>query len=200
MKCIHLVSSATILILFAAYSTVFAQDCEWCGTGEAPATVSWSTQIAPASEPGERLIVTGFVFQSDGETPAPGVLIYAYHTNSGGIYPKRGDETGNGLRHGYLRGWVKTDSAGRYRFDTIRPAAYQSQGGEPAHIHYTVQAPGQAEYWLDGAWFSDDPRVTGDLIATLTRQGGFPNVMSVARDSLGVWHGRRDIRLDAPGQ
>lgn len=188
--------AAMILFVLMAPASASAQDCEWCGTAEAPVSVSWSAQIADAAEPGERLVVTGYVYQQDGVTPAPGVVIYAYHTNAEGIYPKRGDETGNGRRHGYLRGWVKTDTTGRYRFQTIRPAAYQSHGGEPAHIHYTIQPPGGAEYWLDGAWFADDPRVNGDQIASLTRRGGFSNVMAVARDSLGVWHGRRDVKLE----
>lgn len=200
MERIRLARLLGLLVVPAAIGVALAQDCEWCGTDEAPASVSWSTRIASANEPGERLVVTGYVFRADGITPAPDVLIYAYHTNAEGVYPKRGDETGNGRRHGYLRGWVKTDSTGHYRFETIRPAAYQSHGGEPAHIHYTVQAPGQSEYWLDGAWFADDPRVTAELIAELTRPGGMPNVMPVSRDSLGVWHGRRDIRLETPAQ
>lgn len=196
MKGIRLISVLGLLGLSAACGGAQPLDCEWCGTAEAPDSISWSTQIAPENESGERLVVTGYVFMADGKTPAPDVLIYAYHTNAEGVYPKRGDETGNGRRHGYLRGWMKTDSTGHYRFETIRPAPYQSHGGEPAHIHYTVQAPGQAECWLDGAWFSDDPRVTDEVIAELTRPGGFGNVMSVSRDSLGVWHGRRDIRLE----
>lgn len=184
------------MFLLAACGDVPAQDCEWCGTAEAPAEVAWSTQIAADSEPGDRLVVTGQVFEGDGVTPAVDVLLYVYHTNAAGVYPKRGDEVGNGRRHGYLRGWLKTDQSGRYRFETIRPAPYTTHGGEPAHIHYTVQAPGQAEYWLDGAWFSDDPRVTESQEAALTRRGGFTNVMEISRDSLGVWHGQRDIQLE----
>ena len=191
----RLVPVLGVLVFLAACGDLPAQDCEWCGTAEAPADVTWSTQIVADSEPGDRLVVTGQVFERDGETPAPDVLIYVYHTNTEGVYPRRGDEVGNGRRHGYLRGWLKTDSSGRYRFETIRPAPYTTHGGEPAHIHYTIQAPGEAEYWLDGAWFSDDPRVTESQEAALTRRGGFTNVMEMSQDAHGVWHGRRDIRL-----
>ena len=80
------------------------QGSSWGGTSEAPNDVSWSTRIASAEELGERLVVVGTVYLEDGLTPAPGVLIYAYHTNAQGKYPKRGDEAGNGRLHGYLRG------------------------------------------------------------------------------------------------
>lgn len=174
-----------------------AQECAWCGMQDAPDSLSWSIQVAPPSEPGDRLVVTGTVFDKDGVTPAPDVLIYVYHTNAEGVYPKSGDEEGNARNHGYLRGWMITDAKGRYRFETIRPAPYETHRGEPAHVHYTIQAPGEGEYWLNAAWFSDDPRVTAENLAALQRTGGFPNVMEVSRDSTGVWHGQRDIILES---
>jgi protocatechuate 3,4-dioxygenase beta subunit len=173
-----------------------AQECGWCGMQDAPASLSWSTRIAPASEPGERLVVTGTIYREDGLTPAGGVVIYVYHTNNQGVYPKRGDERGNARNHGYLRGWMRTGPEGNYRFETIRPAPYHTHGGEPAHIHYTIQAPGEREYWLNAAWFSDDPRVTEENLTALQRTGGFSNVMDVSRDPEGTWHGRRDIILE----
>jgi len=171
------------------------QESSWGGTSEAPNEVSWTTVIASPEEPGERLVVEGRVYLEDGHTPAPGVTIYAYHTNAQGEYPKRGDETGNGRLHGYLRGWMRTDSSGRYRIETIRPAPYPTHDGEPAHIHYTIQPSGGEEYWINAAWFSDDPRVTDELVSGLKRKGGSSNVMEVSRDSDGVWHGQRDIVL-----
>lgn len=182
--------------LYLMTSLATGQECSWCGMADAPKSLSWSTQIAAISEPGERLVVTGTVFHKDGRTPAADVRVYVYHTNNKGIYPKRGDERGNGRRHGYLRGWMQTDASGQYRFETIRPAPYQTHGGEPAHIHYTIQPPGKKEYWLNAAWFSDDPRVTDELVNKLERRGGFSNVMEVSRDDSGVWHGRRDIVLE----
>ncbi|MBY0436526.1 MAG: intradiol ring-cleavage dioxygenase, partial [Cyclobacteriaceae bacterium] len=37
-------------------------------------------------EPGTRLIVTGKVYQRDGRTPAPGVIVYYWQTDSKGLY------------------------------------------------------------------------------------------------------------------
>jgi protocatechuate 3,4-dioxygenase beta subunit len=186
-----------VLLFACSYSVEAQQTCNWCGMQDAPDSLSWSIQIAAASEPGDRLVVEGTVYREDAVTPAKGVLVYVYHTNAEGVYPKRGDETDNAALHGYLRGWMLTDSEGRYRFATIRPAPYETHGGEPAHVHYTIQAPGQREYWLNAAWFSDDPRVTPDNRAALQRTGGFSNVMDVSRDASGVWRGRRDIILES---
>ncbi len=171
--------------------------CNWCGTSEHPEDVTWSTKIAPDDEPGERIIISGTVYQSDGTTPAEGVIIYAYHTNIEGIYPKRGNEEGNGKYHGYLRGWMKTDAHGKYEFETIRPAPYHSHGGEPAHIHYTIQSEEYPEYWLASVWFKDDPRVTDELVKNVQRNGGFSNVVSLNEDENGIFRGERNIVLES---
>ena len=169
------------LILFLALQL---PSCEWCGVGEAPKNITSTAKIAAASERGERMVLSGRVLKADGRTPAPGVILYAYHTNVDGIYPKRGDETGNARRHGYLRGWLKTDAQGRYRIETIRPGSYPS-GGAPAHVHVVVGEPGKSEYSIDDFEFEGDPY--------LRRSG--PGVVSLkSRD--GVWYGSRDIVLE----
>src|SRR5688572_15322944 len=53
-----------------------------------------------------RIAINGTVYKEDGKTPAPGVIIYIYHTDQAGVYPTRGDEKGWAKRHGYLRGWM----------------------------------------------------------------------------------------------
>lgn len=169
-------------------------DCEWCGAADAPPDPGWQAVIPPVDEPGEALVMEGRVFKADGATPAPGVLIYVYHTNAQGVYPKRGDETGNGQRHGYLRAWMKTDEQGRYRFRTIRPAPYPGRD-DPAHIHITLTPPGGTEDWIDSFWFKGDPLITGKQLRKVTRPAGQSNVVELSMDKNGVWQGRRDILL-----
>lgn len=115
--------------------------CEWCGATETPADASWSTTTAGHDEPGERLVISGTAYQADGTTPAPSVILYVYHANAEGLYPRRGTETGNGRRHGYLRGWVRTSERGRYRVETTQPGTYPTRT-EPARIRVTVKEPG----------------------------------------------------------
>lgn len=107
-------------------------------------------------EPGTKLGVSGIIYRQDGKTPAANVVMYFYHTDQSGIYPKKGNEKGLAKRHGYLRGWVKTDATGAYRFYTLRPASYPNSSN-PAHIHAIIKEPGKSEYWIDDFLFEDDP-------------------------------------------
>jgi protocatechuate 3,4-dioxygenase, beta subunit len=157
--------------------------CEWCGVLEAPPNITSSVTIAPATERGERMVLSGRVLKAD-RTPAAGVILYAYHTNVAGIYPRRGSETGNARRHGYLRGWVKTDAQGRYRIESIRPGNYPT-GRFAAHVHVVVGEPGKAEYTVPDFEFAGDPYLGdrgGEGVVTLVRRNG-------------VWYATRDIVL-----
>lgn len=169
--------------------------CEGCeALHEHPAgALSWQTTIPPAGEPGQRLVLTGTVYQADGTKPAAGVVLYAYHTNAAGHYPTRGTETGWSRRHGYLRGWVKTDAQGRYRFDTIRPGPYPGRP-DPAHIHLVVKEPSHPPYWIEEVVFEGDPRLQAKSLPADPRGG--PGLVGLTRDRHGVWHGRRDILLE----
>jgi len=106
-----------------------------------------------------QLRLEGRVFQKDEKTPAKNVILYIYHTNREGLYSKRPDATGWAKRHGYIRGWIKTDHTGFYTFYTFRPAAYPN-GREPEHIHVTVKEPDKNEYYIDDFTFSDDPMLS----------------------------------------
>jgi protocatechuate 3,4-dioxygenase beta subunit len=170
-------------------------DCEWCGATEAPPGIGPSASLAGPDEPGEPLLVTGTVYRPDAVTPASGVVIYAYQTDAEGRYSTRGDETGNGRRHGALRGWVRTNASGSYEFRTIRPAPYPSRS-EPAHIHMTVLPPGGEEYWIDSVMFADDPLLTDRIRARLESRGG-TGVVDLERDAGGVLNAHRDIILMA---
>jgi len=123
------------------------------------------TQTSP------KLKLTGTIYKKDGKTPAKDVLVYIYHTNRSGIYPTKGDEKNWGKRHGYLRGWIKTDKTGKYTFYTFRPAAYPN-GLEPEHIHITIKEPNTNEYYIDEIVFEDDPMLTLKARNELENRGG----------------------------
>lgn len=176
--------------------TTDPESCSWCGSSEAPDNLSWRTKIAPEDEPGEKIIISGTVYLPDGKTPAEDIIIYVYHTNAEGVYPKKGDETGNGKRHGYLRSWMKTNADGKYEFETIRPAPYRTHGGEPAHIHYTITGEDYPEYWITSVWFADDSRVTDEYLKSVKRSGGFSNVVTLTKDENDISRGERNIILE----
>ncbi|HSK14190.1 MAG TPA: hypothetical protein VK907_13310, partial [Phnomibacter sp.] len=107
-------------------------------------------------EAGQKLAVTGTVYQLDGKTPAPGVIIYYWHTGSNGLYSFREAMPAGTRSHGYLRGWVRTDENGHYSIYTIRPAPYPNED-MPAHIHLSIKEPDvDNEYYTDDLVFDDD--------------------------------------------
>lgn len=157
-----------------------------------PDSLSWQARIAPEGEPGEPMIVRGTVTDRHGE-PAAGVVLYAYHTDAGGIYPPDDELTGHARRHGELRGWARTDERGRYRFETIRPGSYP--GGEtPAHVHMHVVEPGCCTYYVEAIHFTDDPLLGEGGDEEPSPRGG-PGLVTPWRED-GVWIVERDVVLE----
>ena len=136
--------------------------------------------------------ITGRVFKSDGKTPAKDVILYMYHTDREGLYKKKAGDTGWATRHGYIRGWVKTDSNGRYVLYTFRPASYPTRS-EPEHIHITVKEPDKNPYYIDDILFDDDPLLTESKRDGLRNRGGSGIVTPRLENGI-VWI-RRDIIL-----
>jgi protocatechuate 3,4-dioxygenase beta subunit len=158
-----------------------------------PRELASTARIAPESEPGEALAIVGKVRGRDG-TPRPGIVVYAYHTDAGGLYSRAENPAGPAARwHGRLRGWAKTDASGDYRFDTIRPGGYPDSD-IPQHVHMHVLEPGRCSYWIDDVHFADDPRLTPAQRARFEARGG-PGIATPTRDATGTWLVRRDIVL-----
>lgn len=140
-----------------------------------------------------QMLITGTVYEADGETPAANVIIYIYHTNEKGIYPTKGDEKGYARRHGYLRGWAKTDSKGHYAFYTFKPASYPSRT-EPAHIHLTIKEPDKNEYYIDTIEFEGDPLLTTAKRNQKKQRGG-SGLVTLSEDQNGLLYCKRQIFL-----
>jgi protocatechuate 3,4-dioxygenase beta subunit len=170
--------------------------CEGCdAVYERPdRDLSWRLTIPSESEPGEPLILAGRTLRADGETPAPGVLLYIHHTNAAGIYPRQPGATGWGVRHGALRGWLVTDAEGRYEIHTIRPAAYPGRA-VPAHVHIFVKDAEHPPYYLHDTVFEDDSLVTPAYRASLTDRLD-SGILALTRAADGTWRGIRDLILE----
>ncbi|TBW30018.1 intradiol ring-cleavage dioxygenase [Gramella sp. KN1008] len=144
-------------------------------------------------EEGRRMKLSGTVYQNDGKTPARDVVVYIYHTNQDGIYPTRGDEKGWGRRHGYIRGWARTDRNGRYTFYTLKPAPYPGRS-EPAHVHYTILEPDGKYYWLGSVHFKGDSLLTRNETDPESPRGGTSGLLNLEKQG-DIWVGERDIIL-----
>jgi protocatechuate 3,4-dioxygenase beta subunit len=158
-----------------------------------PAQLDWQTTIASAAEPGEKMEISGVIYQVDGKAPAPNVILYVYHTDANGMYSPAPDATGGARIHGHLRGWVKTNQRGEYRFTSIRPNHYPNRRS-PAHIHAIVKEPDKNEYWIDEYLFDDDPALTREPPPRIENRGG-SGIIHLTKNSDGTWVGRRDIIL-----
>jgi protocatechuate 3,4-dioxygenase beta subunit len=199
--------ASSLLIVVAAAVIVSSQEDQlvpapylapqFTAAVDAPASVT----IAGEKEPGERLVVTGRVM--DGADPIAGASLFVFQTDAAGRYAP--DKSGNDAElDPRLRGLIRTDAQGGYRYQTIRPGSYS---GNAAHVHYVVKASGYKARLVD-LWFEDDP------ILVARRAAGEPEVppgirnspyykahsdvveiRPVTRDASGVWHATRDIQM-----
>jgi protocatechuate 3,4-dioxygenase beta subunit len=144
------------------------------------------------NDPGPKIEISGIIYQPDGKTPAAGVILYVYHTDQKGIYATRGNEKGWAKRHGYIRGWMKTNEKGEYRFYTLVPASYPNSNN-PRHIHPTIKEPGKSEYWIDEFVFDDDPLLS-ETEKSRTRPVGGSGVLKTAMKD-GMLRATRNIIL-----
>ncbi|MBK8955201.1 MAG: intradiol ring-cleavage dioxygenase [Saprospiraceae bacterium] len=148
---------------------------------------------------GQKLKIKGVIFKADGQTPAPGVLLYYYHTNTEGTYLHKPEIRRSmapndlGQTHGYIRGWVQTDQHGAYEIYTVRPGSYPGRT-DPAHIHCTIKEPNDiAEYYIDDILFDDDPLLTERHRQRLEQRAGNGIVELVSDGELAI--GVRNIVL-----
>ena len=159
---------------------------EWWGAIEVPAGVSSRTNLRASVDKGDVLRISGAVYDAE-DKPVPNTLIYFYHTDVYGIYGRDGEH-----RHGRFRGWLLTDSDGRYEIETIRPASYPNST-IAAHIHMTLTTLEKKEDWIDSIVFEGDRFLT-PRDRTNTR-GGFDPIVRLEETEKGVFKGVRKIRL-----
>ena len=186
----------TVAVLVVAAGTVLAhrvfgrapQDTSELPGRDAPSTIT----MVGADEPGAPLRVSGQVFLPDGETPAPGIVLYVYQTDLTGRY--------NRLPRWWprLRGWMKTDAEGRYEYRTVRPASYPDSS-IPQHVHTQLWGEGVPPQWGKDLNFADDPFVSAYDKSRAAAAGRFDWVCEPRRDAAGVTECVHNLRLKTTG-
>ena len=184
-------------IVISKATTPIGGPCEGCeALYESPIPferLSWVDTLPDYNEAGPKLQIEGIVYHKDGKTPARDIVIYIYHTDQSGRYGTKGNETGWGKRHGYIRGWVKTTNEGKYAFYTLRPASYPGNNPPPAHIHSMIKEPDKNEYWIDDFLFDDDPALTKAERGRQRNRGG--DGVLIPEFKNGIWSAKRNIIL-----
>jgi protocatechuate 3,4-dioxygenase, beta subunit len=129
---------------------------------------------------GERIIVTGRVFDERGE-PVRNALLEVWQANAAGRYIHLRDQHPAPLDPNFSGcGRVLTDDDGAYRFTTIKPGAYpwrnHHNAWRPAHIHFSVFGRNFLERMVTQMFFPGDPLLSLDPI-----YNGIPDPAAQAR-------------------
>lgn len=102
--------------------------------------------VNAAKLPGDPIQISGHVYAGlDNTKPIANATIEIWHTDAQGNY----HPAGNGPTTNYkpqdiaLRGFVRTDASGAYKFTTIYPGEYT---GRTRHIHIKVTPTGKATH------------------------------------------------------
>jgi len=120
-----------------------------------------------------KLKITGTIYQSDGVTPAKGVILFIEQADENGDYQIK---TENNKRYMQHRGWVKTNANGQYTLYTFVPGAATDPITFPRRkglkkIYPIIKETGKAEYDADAFLFDDDPLLTKTCRKRLARKG-----------------------------
>jgi catechol 1,2-dioxygenase len=111
-----------------------------------------TTKIAEVEEPGVRLWVEGRMVGPDCRTPLRDYALDVWQADAEGNYYRAGSSNYR------LRGKIKTDAEGRYRFETVVPGRYGDAAGiRPAHLHVTFLSPGGNTLLTTQLYFEGDP-------------------------------------------
>lgn len=159
-------SSAALAATVAAAATVFRQfggpphrtltaaEKNSCAlTVEAVEGPFWVSGVGEAADgnlnaaglPGVAVEVSGHVYEGlDDTKPAAAAEVEIWHADSSGSYHPNGNGPASGYKPGEiaLRGIVRTDASGAYRFTSIYPGEYT---GRARHFHFKIRVQGKPE-------------------------------------------------------
>ena len=175
---------ATLCLLIVVPTLGDAQNRGDCHGQEASA---WSIRIVGEAEPGSPMVVSGSVVTSEG-SPLAGHTVFVFQTDNEGYYSDGGMDESDAR----ICGLMLTDSEGRFRFETIKPAHYAT-GGPPGHIHFRVWGPGTERQSL-ALNFEGDPKL-GERGRDASANPTWATIRPSTLDADGVLQVVRDLRV-----
>ncbi len=186
-------------LYYIGFSVLLLNFLTSCCYAQVPQNITSQDTSPGWTQNGQKILLIGIVYQNDGKTPAPDVVIYYYQTNVEGKYLHKPKEKRSmppnelGQTHGYIRGWVKTDKDGKYSIYTVRPGTYPTKD-EPAHVHLTIKEPNTIkEYYIDDFVFDDDKLLTTARRIKMDNRAGSGVLRLVRKGDLQI--GERNIIL-----
>jgi protocatechuate 3,4-dioxygenase beta subunit len=118
----------------------------------------WRTRLCPVDEPGQPLSISGAVTASGDCRPIEGATLDVWQTNARGLYSNLfGLENPSRSGSFNLRGRMKSDGQGHYRFHSVVPGRYPLFWPltRPRHVHVMVTHP-QYESLTTQIYFEGD--------------------------------------------
>lgn len=139
----------------------------------------------------QKLKVTGTIYENDGITPAKNVMLFIHHTDENGDFELKRQ---NKKRYVHHRGWVKTDSDGKYTFYTFVPGKYL-YGNELTQILPIIKEPNKPEYKIETFLFDNDPLLTGKCRQKVEETNPKRILTLKLNKEEGLFEAKRDIVL-----
>ena len=165
--------------------------------GEGPfytvnAPVIQNNQLVDNNKEGERLIISGRVYNLNCTEVIPNTEIDIWHADNNGAY----DVTGS-----TCRGKTYSNSQGFYIFETIKPGLYLNGSTyRPSHIHFKITPTGHPTL-ITQLYFNGDPYIQNDAAASID-SGQFDatnRIVPISLNGNGSWEGNWDIIIDGDG-
>lgn len=174
----HAIRAAVFLTTLSLTAPLF------CASTSQP--LDSSLVLVSPSEPGDKLVITGHLVDTEGIAIAS-ARVHVYQTDASGYYTpdKPMDEA-----HARLAGWLQTDRQGNFLLTTIRPGGYPKalrlgdrERKIPAHIHFDIYRP-QGTTRKVQVIFADDPLLSDSYWQDWVKKLHQP-VLSVHRNGSG---------------
>ena len=151
-----------------------------------------NNQLAEATEPGTRLIISGVVRTLDCTEVIPNAVVDVWHANHPGEYDNSGFN---------LRGKMLSNAQGFYMFETIYPGKYlNGLAYRPSHIHFKITPPGYPTITTQ-LYFEGDADLASDAASSITSgtYNATDRIIALTDPGSGVLEGTWDIIVDGDG-
>lgn len=161
-------------------------------------------QPPPSEAKGERIVLTGRVFDGSG-TPLRDALIEIWQADANGLYPGRGEH--RGAADPAFSGWARQPvdgTSGVYRFETIKPGPAPYFDGRPMapHITFWIVARGINVGLHTRLYFGDEEAANAadPVLARIELKSRVPTLIATRSDERGVPTYTFDIRLQGENE
>lgn len=158
----------------------------------------------PAEAKGERIVVTGRIFDGSG-TPIKDALVEIWQADAQGLYPGQGEHRGEADPH--FPGWFRQPvdgTTGVYRFETVKPGVVPYFDGRPMapHITFWIVARGINIGLHTRLYFGDEDKANAadPILGRIEHRVRVPTLIATRSDEDGKPVYTFDIRLQGENE